>query len=325
MLQKVDRTMDINEILLTLLNIKGIGNSSIRKMIDSESFHNMCLDMLFEILENNNTNKKNDINYQEIMKANDKAKDDLEIALNSNIKIINIFDKEFPIMLNNSTNPPVILFYKGDISYINDIPGVAIIGTRNPSITGEKISSRYAEYLTEKEFMIISGLAKGIDAEAHRACLESNGKTVAFIAHGLNKPIYPKENTALANEILKSGGAIISEFLPNEEAKNINFVKRDRLQSGLAKGVIVIETKKDGGSMHAAKDCLKLNKPLGVLEYPSIDKMRNDDLNGNIELLTIGGIPLYTKESIDNYLVSLSSTYKLDANHEKEKQIEFDF
>jgi len=308
-------------------NIKGLGNAYTRKILSYNLRENYDLLGLLALLKDNKLfNKKIVINQDNLLEANSKALYDLKLASENSILITNIYQEDYPQMLLNSTNPPILLFYKGDISFLNKMFGIAIIGTREPSKLGEKIAYRYSEYVTKRGNFIASGLAKGIDTIAHQACIDNFGKTVAFIAHGLNYKIYPKENIILAQEIIDQGGVIISEYGPNIEPKPIHFIERDRLQSGVSKGVIVIETKKDGGSMHAARDAFKLRKAVGVVKYPGIGTMDREDLTGNVDLLESSGIPLYDKETVNTYLDLTNGTVeKNEMDSSETKQLEFDF
>ncbi len=321
--------MNINELVMTLKNLKGVGNKHTRIIIDKHQNQIKNLDELNNLLssENNLLPKKYIYTKNDILISNEKAKKDIRYAQENSINIVCYLDHNFPFMLKKATNPPTILFYKGEIEYINEMSGVAIIGTRNPSKLSEKIAYRYSEYLTQKGFYIISGLAKGIDEIAHQACLNAEGRTLAFIAQGLGTSIYPKENQSLADQIIAKKGTVFSEYNPDETPKPPYFIQRDRLQSGLSLGVIVIETKDDGGTMHAANDMLKHNKLLGVVEFQ--DKvMEQKVFSGNLDLLKRGGISLYDKKSVDKfiYLVGLeNSNSKITNEPIKGKQIEFNF
>jgi len=119
----------------------------------------------------------------------------------------------------------------------------------------------------KKGYVIVSGLAEGIDTAAHQGALDVNGTTVAVIAHGLDR-IYPAKNKKLANEIIKHGGAIVSEYSWGAKIFRNYFVARDRIQSGLSLGVIVVETEIDGGTMHTVKSCKDQKRTLIVLKHP---------------------------------------------------------
>lgn len=123
---------------------------------------------------------------------------------------------------------------------MNDLTGVAIIGTRNPTPEGITAGEFLGEYFGSKGFNVVSGLAKGCDTAAHRGCLKGKGFTTAIVAHGLHT-VYPKENKGLAVEIIASGGVLMSEYFTGTGSLSNYFIERDRLQAGLSKATIVVQ------------------------------------------------------------------------------------
>ena len=155
------------------------------------------------------------------------------------MKKITINDLSYPEKLKQIKNPPNQLYYKGNIELLNS-PGIAIIGSRGSTQYGEKMAKKFAKDLSFRGFVIISGMALGIDSYAHLGALDGSKKTIAVLPSGLNN-IYPKENTKLYEEILNNNGLIISEYSENEEAKYENFLQRNRIVSGLSIGTLVVE------------------------------------------------------------------------------------
>ena len=127
-----------------------------------------------------------------------------------NIDIISIEDKEYPTLLKEIYNPPLNLYIIGRKNIIND-PNIAIIGCRDATEYGKFVAKNFACNLSKNGFNIVSGLARGIDSYAHIGAVRSKGKTIAVLGNGLDM-IYPKENTKLAQDIISSGGSIISEY-----------------------------------------------------------------------------------------------------------------
>ena len=127
----------------------------------------------------------------------------------------------------------------GDERLLNE-HNIAIIGSRNCTKYGKKQAERFAKNLSIGGFNVISGMARGIDSISHNACIEANGKTIAVLGSGFNY-IYPEENIYLFNKILQTGGAVITEYSPNEKVVNTNFPARNRIISGLSLAVLVIE------------------------------------------------------------------------------------
>jgi DNA processing protein len=171
------------------------------------------------------------------------------------IKVTTIFDAGFPKNLKDLDGAPLVLYYKGTIDSLKN-NFVAIVGTRKMTSYGREVTERFSSELSNLGITIISGLARGVDTAAHRACLSVGGKTVAVLGNGLDT-IYPTENTGLAEAIIKSGGAIISEYPLGYPALPVNFAIRNRIVSGLSDAVIVIEGAEKSGTLltagHAAE------------------------------------------------------------------------
>ncbi len=155
-----------------------------------------------------------------------------------NYKILNIIDVEYPEKLKRIKKPPEKLYYVGDLNLLKE-PIFAIIGTRYATEYGRKIGNYFAQELAKK-FVIISGMAIGIDTVSHKGALKVSGKTIAVLGSGFDK-IFPEENKNLFGEIIEKGGLVLSEYDPKTEAKSANFPKRNRIVSGLSDGILVIE------------------------------------------------------------------------------------
>ncbi|WP_083429779.1 DNA-processing protein DprA [Rickettsiella grylli] len=160
----------------------------------------------------------------------------------------------YPSLLNEIADPPLILFMKGEVSILQR-QMLAIVGARSPTPTGREIAYQLANELTEQGFVIISGLAKGIDGAAHQGALFDKAATIAVLGSGI-ECIYPSCHRALANEIVEKGGLLISEFFPNTSPKANYFPRRNRIISGLSLGVIVVEASLRSGSLITARYAL---------------------------------------------------------------------
>jgi len=165
---------------------------------------------------------------------------------------IKIGDKNYPKLLSEISNPPKEIYVEGKI-----LPGescFAIVGTRKCSSYGKEIAWKIAGELAQAGLTIVSGLAPGIDTFAHKGALDHGGRTIAVLGTGLDKrSIYPKENLGLAQEIIKKGGALISEYPPQTPGSKITFPKRNRIISGLSLGVLVVEAKRKSGALITAE------------------------------------------------------------------------
>ncbi|VFB10068.1 DNA protecting protein DprA [Aeromonas salmonicida] len=267
-------------MLLMLSNIKGIGE---KKLLSLRSITNLKEYSFHDILENILREKKENISLLKD-KALCYAEDQVAEAKQRGHKIISVFDKEYPSQLTLSNDSPPVLFVAGNIDILNE-KAVAVIGTREPTDHGKIICERLTKWLVENDWVIVSGLAKGIDSISHEACLKFHGKTVAVLAQGLEK-IYPQENRILADNIIKSGGALLSEYPYKSFTGKSNFVKRDATQAGLSSSVFLVQTGVNGGSLHASRAILKYGRPLVVVGQSKTDEnKRPDNVEGNLLLL----------------------------------------
>ncbi|MDC1005453.1 DNA-processing protein DprA [Opitutales bacterium] len=159
-----------------------------------------------------------------------------------------ISQPDLPSILLEIYDPPIGLYVSGNLT---NRPFVSIVGTRNPTMYGQKQAREIASYLTEAGFCIVSGMARGIDTAAHEGALDAGGPTIAFLGSGLDI-VYPPENINLYQRIIKQG-AVISEFPFGRKADRRTFPMRNRLVSGVAQGVIVVESASSGGSLITAQ------------------------------------------------------------------------
>ncbi|MDQ7984063.1 DNA-processing protein DprA [Pseudomonas sp. G34] len=230
---------------------------------------------------------KKKMGHDDLLKAEEYAKRNIDKAHEMGHKILTIFDHDYPELLENIPDAPPILFCSGNTEILNK-KSLAIIGTREPTEHGAVIAERVTAWFTERGWTIVSGLAKGIDSIAHKTCLENNGKTAAVLAHGLEK-VYPAENKALATEITMTGGLLVSEYAYNTPTFKTNFVQRDRVQAALSAAVTLIQTDIKGGSLHASKAALKYKRNLIVVGQSQYDiETQATKSQGNLRLLSEG-------------------------------------
>jgi DNA processing protein len=176
-----------------------------------------------------------------------------EIAFIEKYKINVLFlkDEAYPQKLLNCYDPPTNLYYKGKAS-LNQHKTIAIIGTRNHTEYGKQLTHQLIQDLAPYEPLIISGLAAGIDAVAHKHCLHHQIPTVGVLGHGLDT-IYPGQHKSLAKEMIEGNGGLLTEFKSGTLPDRHNFPIRNRIVAGMADGVVVIETASKGGSMITAR------------------------------------------------------------------------
>lgn len=182
--------------------------------------------------------------------------------LKNDIKIINISDDNYPAKLKNIYAPPITIFAKGDISLLNS-KSIAIVGSREPSKYGIYVAEKFSKELSKEGITIVSGLARGIDTFAHVGALSSFGKTVAVLGSGIDV-VYPKENAKYYREISERG-LIISEYIVGTAPESKNFPQRNRIISGLSDGVLVVEARKNSGTMITTDFALEQGKELYVI------------------------------------------------------------
>ena len=182
----------------------------------------------------------------------------LEYMNNNNIELINVYDKNYPDKLKVIYDPPIVLYVKGNKKILKE-KGISIVGCRLCTKYGEKIAKELAYNLSLNNINIISGLAKGIDSFAHRGSLKAHGRTLAVVGCGLDR-VYPQENKKLFDEIISSGGAVISEYIIGTKPLAQNFPRRNRIISGLSDGVVVIEAREKSGTLITVDFALEQGK-----------------------------------------------------------------
>lgn len=170
-----------------------------------------------------------------------------------------VISKNYPLKLKHLNRPPFVVFYKGDLSLL-DNKCISIIGSRKNTEYGEKITKQITKELTLNNINIISGLALGIDSIAHEECLNNFGKTIAVLGNGVNE-YYPNKNNKLQKEII-SKGLLISEYPPNVKPNRMNFPKRNRIIAALCDALLVIEANKKSGTMITVNEALNLGKDI---------------------------------------------------------------
>lgn len=284
--------------IIALLSIEGVGRKTVNYILELYGSHSLTMNEVYEILKN----KLTFISLECIINAYEKSKCILDYFEKANIHIIHYLSRDYPNSLKNISDPPMLLFIKGHYDFIyNEKECIAVVGTRKPSELGKNTSFLIARYLSKKNISVISGLAAGCDTQAHLGSLKENGRTAAVIAHGLNM-IYPYENKKLFYDIIDKGGCIISEYLPNEKPKNYTFVERDRIQSGLSSGIIVIETEEIGGTMHTVRFAKQQTKKIGCVMYSFI-QMKEPQKRGNkIILNDFNALAITNYQDIDRFI-----------------------
>ena len=298
------------------IGIKGVGPKKVLSIGNTIKERNIPIELLEDLASLMKTMKEkaiNSVRMEDLQKAYNYAMNIVEASKAEGIGFKGYYDDDFPESLRKTVdeegkeNPPLLLWYRGDFS-ITKLPGIAVIGTREPTEEGIIGGKYLAGEFAKRGFNIVSGLAVGCDTCGHQGALEAGGKTTAILANGLDSnSIYPPENRDLAEYIVKNGGVLLSEYPINTSVNRYSLVARDRLQSGLAQATLVIQTGKAGGTMHAAKATLAANKPLYVMRFKKEETNKHDKCLGNEALHEQGAIYLKGNDNIDEISHSIKN------------------
>ncbi len=271
--------------ILALQQTSGIGIKTVEKILSFPDIQEPASPYdLIELIKMA-TVKYNKITIPDIKDATigwNKAQEIIKQSQQHNIQIISKDSIYYPNCLSKISDPPVLLHIKGNIEILKK-DCIAIVGTRKPSEFGRNQAKEIGVNFAKEGYVVVSGLAEGIDSAAHMGTLEANGLTIAVLAHGLDM-LYPAKNKQLAETILNNNGALISEYPLGTRIFRNYFVDRDRIQSGLSLGVFVIETGIKGGTMHTVRFCEKQNRVLIVLQHPK-NLLKKSKPCGNTQLI----------------------------------------
>ena len=190
-------------------------------------------------------------------------------------------DADYPPLLASIADPPATLFARGVIP--STLRALAIVGTRRPTPYGRRTARRLAHECAQAGITVVSGLARGIDTEAHRGVLEAGGITWAVLGSGLDR-VYPEDNITLAGEIAASGGAVLSEYPADQAPHAGQFPRRNRIISGLSLGVVVVEGDLRSGALITARAALAQGREVFAVPGPADSPMSE----GPLELLRHG-------------------------------------
>ena len=210
---------------------------------------------------------------------------------------INLSDYDYLRDLPHIPDPPKKLFIRGKLP-AKRVKTVAIVGTRKPSAYGREIATKIASECAKNSIVVISGLALGIDSIAHRAAIDSGGKTIAVLANGVDK-IYPRSHEDLGQKILQTNGAILSEYPNNTPARPWQFLARNRIVSGLADAVVIIEAASRSGTLSTANHALDQGKEIFAVPGNITSPLSA----GCNQLIKNGANPLTSVEDLLDFLI----------------------
>jgi DNA processing protein len=240
--------------LLGLLSLKGIGNKKALQL----AIHFKTASRLTSATESEieKVIGLNSTPFDKLIKLDSTQPDD--------VKILTYFDSAYPSGLRDLNDAPPLLWYRGEIPKNQSF---AIVGTRNADDWGRRTTRLLAKVCGENNLAVISGLALGIDTEAHKGCLETSTPTVAILACDVRFPS-PSTNSDLGNEIVDKGGCLIAEVPPGTKTESFALVARNRLQAAWSNGLIVTQCGIPSGTLHTVRFALELHRNLVVLEPP---------------------------------------------------------
>ena len=255
----------IKTYLIALNQIEKIGDRRIYELIKHyESVENIFEDKeknLKELIEKKFKFKINDFNKNEIL---DKAENIIKKSEEHEIKILSLFDKEYPFNLKQIDNPPYILYYKGDLKKLRR-NSISIVGTRNPTNESKKYAFDISSKLSALNITVVSGMAKGIDKEAHLGAISSLVNTAAVLGNGIDI-VYPSENVKVYNKLIENG-IVVSEFEVGRKPDRMNFPRRNRIISGLSYATIMVEASSKSGALITVDYALNQGREVYIAPY----------------------------------------------------------
>lgn len=243
------------------------------------------------------------------LKLNQKELSNIKsVSLENCLKLIDVYNSrgfsitgfsspEYPDYLRNIYNPPAVLFYKGDIECLNRMPAITIVGARRSSNQSLMIAERISSELAQNGFVIVSGFARGTDIHSHLGAIRAGCPTVCVMGCGLDID-YPKENFIYRDSVLKNGGVFISEYPLGTPPLQQNFPKRNRILSGVSRGVVIVEAGEKSGSLITAELAVEQNREVFCVPPADIYDRR---YAGNIRFLRDGAVAVYGYEDIAGY------------------------
>ena len=279
---------DIKTYLIALNQIDKVGDKRISELINHyESVENIFEDKeenIKELLEKKFKSQISNFDKNEIL---DKANTIVEKSKDYGIGILSLFDEDYPFNLKQIDNPPYILYYKGNLKKLRR-NAIAIVGTREPTNESRKYSFELASKLSSLNISVVSGMAKGVDREAHLGAISSLVNTVAVLGNGIDT-VYPSENLQIYNKLVEKG-VIVSEFEIGRKPDRMNFPRRNRIISGLSYAVVMVEAASKSGALITVDYALNQGRDVYIAPYDE----KNNAYFGNHKLYKDGAKIAYS-------------------------------
>lgn len=207
------------------------------------------------------------------------------------VRVVCSFEPDYPDLLRDAQNPPAVICVRGEPS--DGAPSLGIVGTREPTQAGRRVARDIARACAERGLTVVSGLARGIDSEAHRGALDRGGRTVAVLGSGILH-IHPKRNVRLAAQIAEDG-AVISEVAPRANPTGARLMARNRLTSALSTGVLAVESTLRGGTLQTVEDARRQGRVIFACDWQA-DRPQAE---GTRALIAEGAEPILGPDAID--------------------------
>ena len=299
-----------NIYLIALNQIDKVGDKRISELI----MHYDSVENIFEdkeeniksLLEKKFKSQIGNFNKNEIL---DKANDIIEKSKTHGIGILSLFDEDYPFNLKQIDNPPYILYYKGDLKKLRR-NSIAVVGTRFPTDKSCKYAFDISSKLSALNISVVSGMAKGVDKEAHIGAISSGANTVAVLGCGIDN-VYPSENLKVYNKLIEKG-LIISEFEVGRKPDKTNFPRRNRIISGLSYAVVMVEASSKSGALITVDFALNQGRDVYIAPYD--EKLK--EYYGNHKLYKDGAKIAY---NVLDILEDFDDIFSNDENYVKMK------
>lgn len=247
--------IDVSIAVLALMRAGKLGQTGVRELLAKLAALNAINPIFSDVLE------LAGVSQPEINASIGFARADVLRGVELGILPIPISSSLYPASLRLINDAPPIIYIRGDAAVLKRVPGIAVVGTRKATKHGLTIAHRIASHVSQRGWVVVSGLALGIDAAAHEGALAGATPTIAVLAHGLDRAS-PRANEPLAHRILEAGGVWISEHPTGATAKPEYFVQRNRIQVGLSAASVIIEGAIKSGSMTQAEYCMRYRRAL---------------------------------------------------------------
>ena len=292
--------------ILALMKLKRIGRARALAIVDgpiNETGPESCREALLDRMVRARLPR---VHSAMISDAWMRSEEQLNRGSEFGVRAISFHDEGYPARLREIPDPPALLFAKGKLQGLYAPNALAVVGTRNPTADGKKLARRSGRIAVQRGYAVVSGLALGCDTYAHEGCLEAEGFGVAVLAHGLDS-VYPAANRDLADRLLEAGGCLASEYPVGMTPVRSAFAERDRIQSGLSHGVLVIETDVRGGTMHTVRFALKQKRALACIHLDHLERFHSDETTrGNRKLVEQGDArPISNRAALIEFLNDL--------------------